>query len=129
MLTSRAGRDEDISFPVAGLDGDLPERVCLLGLAVDFEGAGADIGLLCSSADLLMAGKAWLGPCPVLFGLLVGLLGFSMALLEKNLMQTVVHLTWRSPRSPPLRAFRLPPERVGLDTALTCLRRPYGSQK
>lgn len=67
---------------VAELDGVLPERVCLLGLAVDFEGTGADMGLLCISADLLVAETAWLRPCPGLLGTLVGLLGFDMGLLE-----------------------------------------------
>lgn len=43
---------------VAELDGVLPERACLLGLAVDFEGIGADMGLLCISADLLVAETA-----------------------------------------------------------------------
>jgi hypothetical protein len=82
VLTFRAGRDEDIDLLVAELDGGLLERVCLLGLVVDFEGVGADVGLLCSSADLLVAETAWLGPCPDLLGTLVGLLGFGMALLE-----------------------------------------------
>jgi hypothetical protein len=67
---------------VAELDGIFPERVCLIGFAVDFEGTGADVGLLCSSADLLVAETAWFWPCPDLLGTLVGLLGFGRVLLE-----------------------------------------------
>lgn len=92
MLIFRAGRDEEVGLLVAGLDSGLllvTESVGLLGLAVDFEGGGADlvdaaddVGLLFSDADLLVAETSLLVPCAVLRGALVGLLGFGMGLLE-----------------------------------------------
>lgn len=91
MLVFRAGRDEEVALLPAGLGSSLlpvPESVGLLGLAVDFDGGGADlvdatdVGLLFSDADLLVAKTVLLVPCPVLLGALVGLLDFGIVLLD-----------------------------------------------
>lgn len=88
---------------VAGLDRGLlpvPESMGLLGLAVDFDGGGADlvdaadVGLLFSDADLLVIETTLLVPCPALLGaltLVLRMLNPSLRMMQKNLMQTVLH--------------------------------------
>jgi hypothetical protein len=91
VLVFRVGQDEEVALLPAGLGSSLlpvPESVGLLGLAVDFDRGGVDlvdatdVGLLFSDADLLVAKTILLVPCPVLLGVLVGLLDFSMVFLD-----------------------------------------------
>jgi hypothetical protein len=60
---------------ITGLTGSITVRVALFPVR-------GDVGLLFSDADLLVAETKLLVICPVLLGVLVGLPGFGMVLLQ-----------------------------------------------